>query len=105
MAPGPAGAPPRCPVTPEAPPAGRERSAPSASWCCAWHGRTRPGVTGGSTANCSSWGSRSPPPPCGRSSARPGSIRHPSARPLPGLTSSAPRPMRCSPATSSRPSP
>ena len=52
--------------------AGRAPSAPSACWCCAWHGRTRAGATAASTANCSSSGSRSPPPPCGRSSSEAG---------------------------------
>ena len=55
----------------------RAPSAPSASWCCAWHGRTRAGATAASTANCSCSGSRSPPPPCGRSCSRPGSIPAP----------------------------
>jgi putative transposase len=44
----------------------RAPSAPSACWCCAWHGRIPAGVTAKSTANCWSWGSGSPPPPCGR---------------------------------------
>ena len=36
--------------------AGRGPCAPSASWCCAWRGRTPAGATAASTANCSSSG-------------------------------------------------
>jgi len=64
----------------------------------------RAGATAASTANSSFSGSRSLPPPSGRYFATPGLIRHPSARLRPGPVSSAPRPMRCLPATSSRPS-
>jgi hypothetical protein len=85
--------------------AGRAPSALSASWYCAWHGRTRPEATGASTANSSSSASRPPPRPCGRSFTAPGSTPRPSTPPPPELTSFAPRPTLCWPATSSKPPP
>ena len=105
LAPEPAGPPSRGQIAAQAPrPATHHPLHPPA--------RTAPGTrepvlggTGASTANSSSSASRPPPPQYGRSSATPGSTRHPTAPLPPRPASSAPRPARCSPATSSRRSP
>ena len=41
----------------------------SATWCCGWRGRTRPGGTAGCTVNCSGSVTRSAKRPCGGSCA------------------------------------
>ena len=64
--------------------AGRAPSGRSASWSCAWRGRTARGDTDASTVSCSSWASGLPRPPYGRSSRTPESTLHHSGAARPG---------------------
>ena len=105
LAPGPAGTPPRGHVPPQAP-------GPTAHHPLHPPPGTAPG-TGEPMLGLPAHPRRTPRARhqdrrfhrVGDPAATPGSTRRPSAPPPPGPASSAPRPMRCLPATSSRPSP
>ena len=74
----------------------------SATWCCGWRGRTRPGGTAECTANCPGSATRSAKRPYGGSCA-PGGADRPRGTPTPpGGRSCALRRKGCWPATSSR---
>ena len=64
----------------------------SATWCCGWRGRTRPGGTAGCTVNCSGSVTRSAKRPCGGSCAPAGAGRPRGTWTPPGGRSCALRP-------------
>jgi hypothetical protein len=64
--------------------AGRVPARKSATWRCGWHGKTRPGDTGGCTASCADSATRSARRPCGGSCAPAGADGHRRTRTPPG---------------------
>ena len=77
----------------------------SATSCCDWPGRTRPGATAGSTVNCADSVTRLAKRQCGGSCAPDGAHRPRGTRALPGGRSCALKLMAYWPAASSTPAP